>query len=104
MQRITKDWFNGKDELLLILGLCVIGLMIDIPGYRLLNHYSYNSGQNLIGFFVPPVLTIAYFTYTGFRYGLSSKVLIKALLIFLLTIVPYAPLFLQVFKPTPNDD
>jgi len=104
MQKAGRNWFNGKDEIVLIVVLFVIGFIIAIPGYQLLNHYSYNTGKNLIGFYVPPVFTVAYFTYVGFRYGLSSIVLVKALLIFLILVAPYAPLLSQVFIPTPNDD
>ena len=104
MQKTGRSWFNGKDEVVLVIALCVIGVIIAIPGYQLLNQFPYNSGKNLIGFYVPPVFTVAYFTYVGFRYKLSSNVLVKALLIFLLLVAPYAPLFSQVFQPTPNDD
>lgn len=101
---LKNSTFSGNDEKLLYAACGLIGVIAGYFGYRLLNQYPYNFGKNLAGVFLPPTLTVAYFTYVGFRYGLSRFVLLKSLLLFCLLVVPYAPLFLQNFHPTGDDD
>jgi hypothetical protein len=97
-------WFSGKDELILFFSLCLIGLLSSIFGARLLNGYPYNFGKNLAGLFVLPSLCLIYITYSCYRYGLKPQVLVKTTVLFCLQAIPYAPLFLQIFYPTGQDD
>ncbi len=83
---------------------CLIGVASSIATFHLLNWYPYNFGKNLIGVFVPPLFSLIYLTYTGFRYKLTSALLIKVLVLYALQIIPFLPLFFQTFQPTSEDD
>lgn len=98
------NWFNGRDEIVIYAASILVGTIGAFFGYRLLDHYSYNAGKNLAGVFLPPLLTIAYFSYVGFRYGLNTSVLVKTCLLYCVLVMPYSPLFLQSFRPTGEDD
>ena len=97
-------WFCDRDELILFFSLSLCGVIAALLGARLLDGYPYNSGKHLAGLFVPPVLCVLYLTYSSYRYKLTSKALIKAVVLFCLQAIPYAPLFFQIFRPTGEDD
>lgn len=97
-------WFSGRDELVLIVLLCLSGLVASYFGRQLLNGFPYNFGKNVAGLFVPPLLCISYFTYSGYRYGFTAKRLINTVVLFCILVLPYSSLFLQNFQPTEKDD
>ncbi|WP_127132524.1 hypothetical protein [Pseudoflavitalea rhizosphaerae] len=61
-------------------------------------------GKSLIGVFIPPFIAVVYLTYTGYKYSLNRKLLIKTLLLYFIQITPFLPVFLQTFQPTPAND
>lgn len=97
-------WFYNKNDFLLFVVLLILGLASSFSSYSLLKNFEYNFGKNLIGVFVPPMLTLSYMAITGIREQINEKLLFKALILYCLQIVPFTPLFLQIFKPTGLDD
>ncbi|WP_345276987.1 hypothetical protein [Litoribaculum gwangyangense] len=102
--RFITRWFDGRDELFIFIIFCISGVVFSFFGARLLNGFPYNSGKNTIGLLLPPLLCITYFTYSGYRYGFTVKSIIKTIILYGLLALPYAPLFLQYFQPTSDDD
>ncbi|NTS42123.1 hypothetical protein HRG84_14540 [Flavisolibacter sp. BT320] len=96
--------FEDKGELLAYVISCAIGITGALFSYRLLDQFPYNFGKNVAGVFIPPLIAIAYFTFTGLRYGLTNSVLLKTILLFCFLIIPYTPLLFQTFQPTGEDD
>lgn len=101
---LFTKWFSGRDEFLLFLTACLLGVVGAFFGARLLNGFFYNFGKNIAGLFLPPLLCITYFTYCGYRYGFTAERLIKTIVLYCLLVLPYSPLFLQNFQPTGEDD
>ncbi|HWJ92316.1 MAG TPA: hypothetical protein VNR87_14465, partial [Flavisolibacter sp.] len=95
---------QGRNEIWLIVALCTVGLLSAIYFFRLLDHYPYNSGRNLIGAYVPPLLAVCYLVATAYRRKPDRKIFLRAFLLYLILLVPFMPLMLQVFKPTFGDD
>jgi hypothetical protein len=93
-----------KYELAILAILCLIGLGSSYFTFPLLNGYKYNFGKNLIGLFIPPLLSLAYLTIASFKFALDKKFFFKALILYFLQIIPFTPLFFQVFQPTESDD
>jgi hypothetical protein len=102
--RDTNKWILGKEELVLFSLYCATGITASFYGARLLDGFPYNFGRNVAGLFAPPFFCLVYLSYTGYRYGLHSKVLVKTLVLYCIQIIPYIPLFAQVFEPTGPDD
>lgn len=98
-----NDWFY-KREILFLISLCAVGIGSSFITFPLLDQYPYNSGKNVIGLFIPPFLCVLYLTAYGFYFKLHKFFLIKALILYLILVIPFGPLFFQVFQPTPDDD
>ncbi len=92
-----------SDHKLLIV-ITTAGFISSILTFPLLNNYLYNFGKNLAGVFIPPLLTVLYLTCISFRHLLSRRHLLQAACSYILQILPFAPLFFQVFQPTGGDD
>jgi hypothetical protein len=71
---------------------------------NLLQGFPFNFGKNLIGVFIPSILTVAYFTINGYKDEFAKRLMIKSLILYLIQILPFAPTFFEVFKPTQGDD
>ncbi len=92
---------QDRNVLIIITG---VGFLSSMFGFLLLNGYSYNFGKQLAGVFVPPFLSVLYLTFAATKHDLSSKHLLLALASYGVQILPFAPLFFQVFRPTGQDD
>ena len=100
---VSFKWFY-KYELLILAVLCFIGIASSFFTFPLLNGYKYNFGKNLIGLFIPPFLCLVYLTIASFKHTLSKRFFFKALILYCIQILPFTPLFFQVFQPTVSDD
>jgi hypothetical protein len=100
---IPTQWFY-KHELLFLGILCFTGITSSVITVPLVDDYKYNFGRNVIGLFIPPFLALVYLTAYSFYFRLNKLFLIKALILYLILIIPFTPIFLQVFQPTPHDD
>src|SRR5215207_2291293 len=105
MERLQiKKYFNDKYDLLLFTALSILGFLSALYFVTLLKGFPFNFGKNLIGVFIPPLFTVSYFTLLGYKYAFTRGLLIKSLLLYLIQILPFAPTFFEVFKPTFGDD
>jgi len=100
---LNNKWF-GRYELFLFIIISFAGVISSVLTYSLLDDYPYNSGKNLVGVFVPPILTVFYLTISGFIYKFDKILLKKAVVLYLIQIIPFFPLFFQTFRPTTADD
>ena len=98
-----NKWF-GRYEFILFIIISFAGVISSVLTYSLLNNYPYNSGKNLLGVFVPPIFAVIYLTITGFIYNFDKILLKKAMVLYLVQIIPFIPLFFQTFRPTAVDD
>lgn len=89
-----RSWLN-QYELLFFAIISVAGIASSLLSYSLLDNYPYNFGKGVLGLFVAPVLTVFYLTITGFIYGFNGQLLSKALILYFIQIIPFAPLFFK---------
>lgn len=104
MQPSPQPWFASKRETAVFISIALTGILSSVFTYPKLNGYAYNSGENLAGAFVPPLLAIAYAAYAGCKKGFGNLLLLKTLSLYVIQTAPFFPLFFQVFRPTPLDD
>jgi hypothetical protein len=96
---------NERNKTTLFVSLCCIGFVSSIFGYQLLNEFAFNFGKNLAGVLVAPILTVFYIIYCSLFDAESSVLrLRKVLLLFIVQIVPFIPLFGQEYQPTAESD
>lgn len=104
VQQKTKSWFTNCNELFLFIAVSIIGFECSILCFPRLNGFAFNFGSNLIGAFVPPILTAFYLLAIDYKYPEGRALFAKTLLLYFIQIIPFAPLFFQVFRPTIGDD
>jgi len=103
IRAVYKKLFS-KYEFLFFASVAVTGIISSFLTYPLVDGYKYNSGRDLIGLYVPPVLAVFYVTVMIYRKEYNRKLLIKMVILYLVQITPFVPLFHQAYLPTPYDD
>lgn len=99
-----KKWFCDNRDFRLFFLCGAAGIAGSFATFRLLDGYALNAGKNLLGLFFPPLLCVLYCAYTGYRHAFSKILAAKTATLYLVQILPFVPLFWQVFVPTPEDD
>lgn len=102
---LLANTFRSWSEKQVYYVLCVLGLVSGIVGAFVLHNFSFNFGKPLVGVFVAPILTVSYLVYCGFREtSFDLRIFKRFVLLFFIQVVPFVPIFLQVYEPTPGDD
>lgn len=99
-----SDWkirIKGTTVFLLLLAT---GFVISFILYPYAKDYPYQFGPQMIGLFVPPFFTIAYFFYCFCFEELNRTIIAKALVLFLIQLIPFYALLFKETAPYPGED
>lgn len=99
-----RIFFNSTNEYRIFIVSCLTGFVCSLLTFKLLNGFPYEIGKNLIGVFITTCIAIIYMTYAGYKFQSDRKILLKTTVLFLIQIIPFIPLFFQVFQPTRASD
>jgi hypothetical protein len=64
----------------------------------------YQFGKETIGLFIPPFLTAVFMYIAGSREQFSGKILRLSVLLFIIQLLPFGSLLLEVIQPNPKED
>lgn len=91
-------------DTILFVSIAVTGIACSILLRPALASLPYQSGEKALGLFIPPFLTVIYFSIIGNKNEYSKRLLLKSLLLFVLQITPLGDLLFQEIAPNPGED
>lgn len=64
----------------------------------------YQTGIETIGLFIPPFLTVVFFSIAGFQKKFSNSLYFFSVLLFVIQLIPFGEVLVYIVKPYPRDD
>lgn len=95
---------NNRFTSILFLLLATTGAACSFFLREPLASLPYQFGQEAIGLFIPPFLTVVFMYVAGSKEQFSTTILWLSLLLFIIQLLPFGSLLFEVIQPNPKED